>query len=77
MMVNTMIIRTEDPRVFKDWENCDIRDTNGRLLKSVGSREEATAFIKNHFTVTLDNLFPLDIRVEFNGCVGYRFEDKS
>ena len=69
-----MITRTEYPVVFKDWENCDIRDTNGRLLKSVGSREEANEFLKNHFFD--DNLFPCDIRVEFNGCIGYRFKSE-
>ena len=70
-----MIIRTEDARVFKDWSNCEIKDTNGKLLKTVGSREEANEFLKKHFHG--DNLFPCDIRVEFNGCVGYRFEVKS
>lgn len=69
-----MITRTEDPRVFKDWANCDIRDTNGKLLKSVGSKEEAEQFIRNHFFG--DEFFPDDIRIEFNGCVGYRFTVK-
>lgn len=69
-----MLTKSEYPRVFKDWENCDIRDTIGRLLKSVGSKEEAEQFIKNHFFG--DEIFPCDIRVEFNGCVGYRFENE-
>lgn len=71
---DTMLTRTEYPNVFKIWDSCDIRDTNGRLLKSVDSKEEAEEFIRNHFYG--DKLFPCDIRVEFNGCVGYRFENK-
>ena len=67
-----MIVRTEFTDVINDWTACEIRDMNGRLLKSVRSKEEATLFLKGHFKC----YFPCDVRVEFNGCVGYIFRNK-
>lgn len=65
-----MITRIERNDVLQDWSNCDIRDMHGRLLKSVHSKEEANAFLKEHFS----DFFPCDVRIEFNGCIGYIFK---
>lgn len=67
-----MVVRSEFPNVIEDWTACVICDMNGRLLKAVSTKEEATAFLKDHFK----GLFPCDVRVEFNGCVGYIFQNK-
>lgn len=67
-----MIVRTQFNDVIEDWTACDMRDMNGRLLKAVHTKEEASAFLKDHFK----GFFPCDVRVEFNGCVGYIFRDK-
>lgn len=64
-----MITQTKYSNVFEDWSNCDIRDMRGRLLKSVCSKEQANAFLKEHFS----DYFACDVRVEFNGCIGYIF----
>ena len=63
------ITRTDYNKVIVDWTSCDIRDMQGRLLKSVNSKEKANEFLKKHFA----ELFPCDVRVEFNGCIGYIF----
>lgn len=64
-----MITRTEYPNVFKDWSDCCIRDMSGKLLKSCTNQREANDFLKEHF----DDFFACDVRVEFDGCVGYVF----
>lgn len=64
-----MITQTKYSNVFEDWSNCDIRDMRGRLLKSVCSKEQANEFLKEHFS----DYFACDVRVEFNGCIGYIF----
>ena len=67
-----MVVRSQFNDVIEDWTACKICDMNGRLLKSVSTKEEANAFLKDHFK----GFFPYDVRVEFNGCVGYIFENK-
>lgn len=67
-----MVVRTQFNDVIADWTSCDICDMNGRHLKSVSSKEEANAFLKDHF----NGFFPCDVRIEFNGCVGYIFQSK-
>ena len=67
-----MITRTEYPNVFKDWSYCSITDMNGTLLKSCTTQAEANAFLKEHFS----DFFACDVRVEFDGCVGYVFKNE-
>lgn len=67
------IVRTEYPNVIKEWSCVDIRDFDGRLLKSVNSQAEASAFLKEHFYGDENFGFACGVRVEFNGCVGYTF----
>lgn len=69
-----MITKTEYVNVFKNWADAKIRSTNGKLLKVVSSQEEASVFLKDHFYG--NNLFPCDIRIEFDDCVGYVFKQE-
>ena len=69
-----MVTRTEYTNIFKNWSGAEIKNMNGRLLKTVNSQEEANAFLKNHFHG--DNFSPCDVKIEFDGCTGYVFKQE-
>lgn len=67
-----MVVKTQFNDVIEDWTACEIRDMNGRLMYAPKTKEQANLFLKGHFKC----YFPCDVRVEFNGCVGYIFQNK-
>lgn len=71
------IVRIEYPNVIK-WEiAADIYNADtGRYITTIcGGKEKVNAFLKRHFYG--DELFPCDIRIDFDGATAYKFTLKN
>ena len=71
------IVCIEYPNTIK-WESgAEIYNADtGRYITTIsGGKDEVNAFLKRHFYG--DELFPCDIRIDFNGTTDYKFTLKN